>query len=93
MIQTEFQKESADLADIIQINIKKKTKIKSRGVDQAGFFVLDKAYMPAVLIETAFISNKDDEKLLKDDEFQRKTANAIYESIRAFKEKYDIVED
>lgn len=93
MIQTEFQKESADLADIIQKNIKKKTKIKSRGVDQAGFFVLDKAYMPSVLIETAFISNKDDEKLLKDDEFQRKTANAIYESIRAFKEKYDIAKD
>jgi N-acetylmuramoyl-L-alanine amidase len=60
-------------------------------VDQAGFFVLDKAYMPAVLIETAFISNKDDEKLLKKDDFHKKTAKAIFESIVAFKEKYDVL--
>jgi N-acetylmuramoyl-L-alanine amidase len=89
MIQTEFQRESADLADIIQRNIKGSAKIKSRGVDQAGFFVLDKAYMPAVLIETAFISNEDDEELLKSEDFHKKTARAIYESIVAFKEKYD----
>jgi len=89
MIQTEFQRESADLADIIQRKIKGTAKVKSRGVDQAGFFVLDKAYMPAVLIETAFISNEDDEELLKSDDFHKRTAKAIYESIIAFKEKYD----
>jgi len=89
MIQAEFQRESADLADIIQAKIRKSTRTESRGVDQAGFFVLDKAYMPAVLVETAFISNKDDEKLLRDDDFQKKMAQAIFESIVAFKEKYD----
>jgi N-acetylmuramoyl-L-alanine amidase len=89
MIQTEFQRESADLADIIQGTMKKDIGMKSRGVDQAGFFVLDKAYMPAVLVETAFISNRDDERLLRDSDFQRKTARAIYESIVAFKEKYE----
>ena len=90
MIQTEFQRESADLADIIQKNMKKIAGIDSRGVDQAGFFVLDKAYMPAVLVETAFISHKDNEKLLKDKDFQKKCAQAIYESIVTFKEKYEI---
>jgi N-acetylmuramoyl-L-alanine amidase len=89
MIQTEFQRESADLADIIQGTIKKETGEKSRGVDQAGFFVLDKAYMPAVLVETAFISNRDDERLLRDSDFQQETARAIYNSIVAFKEKYE----
>ncbi len=89
MIQTEFQRESAHLADIIQQRIKKATGTKSRGVDQAGFFVLDKAYMPAVLVETAFISNEKDEKLLVDENFQSKIAQAIYESIVAFKEKYE----
>ena len=93
MIQTEFQRESADLADIIQERVKKLAKIRSRGVDQAGFFVLDKAYMPAVLIETAFISNEDDEELLKREDFHEKTAEAIYESIIAFKEKYDTLKD
>jgi N-acetylmuramoyl-L-alanine amidase len=91
MIQTEFQRESADLADIIQKKIGDTARIKSRGVDQAGFFVLDKAYMPAVLIETAFISNRDDEKLLKEEEFQRKIAQAIYDSIVEFKKKYESV--
>jgi len=90
MIQTEFQLESADLADIIQKNIKKETGIEGRGVDQAGFFVLDKAYMPSVLAETAFISNKDDEKKLRDRDFQKECAKAIYNSIIAFKDKYDV---
>jgi N-acetylmuramoyl-L-alanine amidase len=89
MIQTEFQRESADLADIIQQKISSSAKIKTRGVDQAGFFVLDKAYMPSVLIETSFISNKDDEKLLNRDNFQKKTAKAIYDSIVEFKKRYD----
>ena len=89
MIQTEFQRESMDLADIIQKEIKDATGTKSRGVDQAGFFVLDKAYMPAVLVETAFISNEEDEKLLTDADFQSRVARAIYDSIVSFKEKYE----
>jgi N-acetylmuramoyl-L-alanine amidase len=89
MIQTEFQRESMDLADIIQKRIKDATGTKTRGVDQAGFFVLDKAYMPAVLVETAFISNEEDEKLLTDAEFQSQVARAIYDSIVSFKEKYE----
>lgn len=92
MIQTEFQRESADLADIIQKEVRKATKIKSLGIDQAGFFVLDKAYMPAVLVETAFISNADDEKTLRNKRFQNKCARAIYDSIVAFKEKYESIE-
>lgn len=91
MIQTEFQRESADLADIIQKKIGDISKVRSRGVDQAGFFVLDKAYMPSVLIETAFISNKDDEKMLKDEKYQQKIAKAIYDSVVQFKEKYESV--
>jgi len=90
MIQTEFQRESADLADMIQKNMKKSADIESRGVDQAGFFVLDKAYMPAVLVETAFISNSNDERLLREKDFQKKWARAIYDSIVAFKEKYEL---
>ena len=93
MIQTEFQRESADLADIIQKRMGEATGTKNRGVDQAGFFVLDKAYMPAVLVETAFISNSMDEQLLTDEDFQCQIAEAIYESIVAFKEKYETDND
>jgi N-acetylmuramoyl-L-alanine amidase len=89
MIQNEYLKESADFADMIQKNIKNKAKINSRGVDQAGFFVLNKAFMPAVLVETAFISNKADEKILRDDKKRQSIAEAISESILQFKAKYE----
>ena len=89
MIQTEFQRESADIADIMQKKAGDIRNLRSRGVDQAGFFVLDKAYMPSVLVETAFISNVDDEKLLKDRGFRRQIAEVIYESIKEFKKKYE----
>ena len=89
MVQSEFLKESADLAAMIEQNIQKHSKISSRGVDQAGFFVLNKAYMPSVLLETAFISNKKDEKLLKNKKTHENIARAITESILQFKEKYE----
>jgi len=89
MIQNEYLKESADLADMIQKNIKNRAKIDSRGVDQAGFFVLNKAFMPAVLVETAFISNKMDEKILRDGKKRQSIAEAISESILQFKAKYE----
>lgn len=89
MIQTEFQRESADLAEIVQREFEKNLKIPSRGVDQAGFVILNKAYMPSVLVEAAFISNEKEEKELRKKSFQKKVAKAIYQSILAFKAKYD----
>jgi N-acetylmuramoyl-L-alanine amidase len=89
MVQSEFLRESADLAEVVHRMMSKTTGLRTRGVDQAGFFVLDKAYMPAILLETGFISNKDDEKRLRSDDFQRETAQAIFDAIVAFKEKYE----
>jgi len=89
MVQSEFLKESADLAAMIEQNIEKQTKITSRGVDQAGFFVLNKAYMPSVLVESAFISNRQDEKLLKNKKTQKNIARAIADSLVKFKKKYE----
>lgn len=59
LVQSEFLKESSDLATMIQDQLKSELAIHSRGVSQAGFVVLNQAYMPAVLVETAFISNKE----------------------------------
>lgn len=89
MVQNEFLKESADLAAMINQAIGNDTRIESRGVDQAGFFVLNKAYMPSVLVETAFISNKQDEKLLKSDDTKQDIARAVADAIVAFKDKYE----
>jgi len=89
LVQSEYLKESSDLAAMIQKRLKKSLSIPSRGVNQAGFVVLNKAYMPAVLVETAFISNRKDEKLLKKDSFRQKIAQALLESVRDFKRKYE----
>jgi N-acetylmuramoyl-L-alanine amidase len=89
MMQSEYQRESVDLADIMQKTVSRAAGIDSRGVDQAGFFVLDKAYMPAVLFESGFLTNLRDERQLMKVDFQKRTARAIYDSIVAFKEKYE----
>lgn len=89
LMQSEYLKESSDLATMIQKRLKKKLPIPGRGVSQAGFVVLNKAYMPAVLVEAAFISNRKDEKLLKKGSFRQKIAEGIFEGIRDFKRKYE----
>lgn len=89
MIQTEFLKESSDLAQMIHDQMEKYLDIPSRGVDQAGFFVLNKTYMPAVLVETAFISNQKEEKLLNQSSFRQEIAQGIFEGILDFKDKYE----
>ncbi|UCE18601.1 MAG: N-acetylmuramoyl-L-alanine amidase [Gemmatimonadota bacterium] len=89
MLQSSFLKESEDLAASIQTDMDLNLGIKNRGVDQAGFFVLVGAKMPAVLIEIAFISNTYEEKLLKEKRFRQKIAEAIYNGIQRFKTKYE----
>jgi len=89
LVQSEYLKESSDFATIIQKQLKNKLSIPSRGVSQAGFVVLNKAYMPAVLVETAFISNKKDESLLKEGSFRHRIAQTLYQSIKEFKKKYE----
>lgn len=92
MVQNEHLKESSDLAAMIEQNVSRLTKIESRGVDQAGFFVLNKAFMPSVLVESAFISNKQDEKLLKDKDTHDDLAKSIAAAVVQFKEKYEAME-
>lgn len=89
MAQNDYNKESQDFAAMIQRAIEKNTELSDRGVKQAGFYVLVGASMPNVLVETAFLSNSREEKLLKSSSFQQKMAEAIFESIMAFKEKYE----
>lgn len=48
-------------------------------VEQAGFAVLKAPDIPSILVETAFISNPDEELMLRNDKHQRKFADSIYE--------------
>ncbi|MBR1645204.1 MAG: N-acetylmuramoyl-L-alanine amidase [Selenomonadaceae bacterium] len=67
------------LAEKIQKQIVNSVPVVDRGVKQANFAVLTGTNMPAVLVETAFISNADDAELLVDceDDFARAIARGI----------------
>jgi N-acetylmuramoyl-L-alanine amidase len=58
---------------------------KDQGIKTAGFFVLVGADMPAVLFETAFISNPEDEGRLATADYRQKLADAIVNAVRAYK--------
>ncbi|HEX2334543.1 MAG TPA: N-acetylmuramoyl-L-alanine amidase [Burkholderiales bacterium] len=57
-------------------------------VEQASFAVLTAHDVPSILVETAFISNPDEERRLTDDAYQDKLARAILEGIREYVAKH-----
>jgi N-acetylmuramoyl-L-alanine amidase len=89
LAQNSFNRESEDFAAMVQEELSRNTKLADRGVKQAGYYVLIGASMPNILIETAFISNQREEALLNDSNFQQNIAEAIFNSIKKFKEKYE----
>jgi N-acetylmuramoyl-L-alanine amidase len=75
---------SFDFADIIQIKLVEYLKLENRGIKQAPFVVLKGANMAAVIVEVAFISNPEEEKLLKNNKFRENTAQALFEAIKIY---------
>lgn len=58
--------------------------LHSGHVDQAGFAVLKSPDIPSILVETAFISNPEEEARLNDGNYQTKLANAILDGIKNY---------
>ena len=73
----------AVLAELGQVN----TLHKAR-VEQAGFAVLKAPDVPSILVETAFISNPEEEKRLNDEGYQDKLARAIFTGIKRYFSKH-----
>jgi N-acetylmuramoyl-L-alanine amidase len=84
MAQAEHLEESSSLASRIQEELAGVTGSQGRGVKQAPFRVLVGAAMPAVLVEVAFISHPDEEKLLTSDVYQYKLAAGLTRGIRRY---------
>jgi N-acetylmuramoyl-L-alanine amidase len=89
LAQSAYLEESNHFAEFIQASAEKYLSISSRGVSQAGFYVLRGAFMPSVLIESAFISNLQEEKLLRQKSFRKKLAYCIFKGIKNFIEDYE----
>ncbi|MFZ2855509.1 MAG: N-acetylmuramoyl-L-alanine amidase [Rhodocyclaceae bacterium] len=59
-------------------------RLHKASVEQAGFAVLKSPDIPSILIETAFISNPEEEKRLNDDAYQDKMAEAILSGMKKY---------
>ena len=85
MAQSIFMRESEELAAMIQEEMAKKIKSKNRGVKQAGFHVLIGASMPNILVEAGYLTNRNEEKNLRNAKYRQAIANCIYKAIVKFR--------
>jgi N-acetylmuramoyl-L-alanine amidase len=89
MAQTTYLRISEQLASLIENQFVSNAGRRSRGVKQAGFLVLWRASMPAVLVETGFISNRDEARFLASAQGQQAIADSIFRAIREYKQQYE----
>ncbi|WP_369747699.1 N-acetylmuramoyl-L-alanine amidase [Muriicola sp. SD30] len=81
IMQEEFLDQSILLAKLIQDNFTGNLKRNDRKVKQAGFIVLHQTFMPSVLIETGFLTNKEEGKYLNSSKGQAEMGKAIAQAI------------
>ena len=84
MVINEFINEASELCCFVAGEVVKRTNQKNHGVMQAGFYVLRGTQMPAVLVETAFISNPGEEAKLNSENFRQKNADSIYNAVKKY---------
>lgn len=80
---------SLNLAAKVQDQMETRLQRTNRGVKQAGFLVLYKTTMPAILIETGFLTNRDEEKYMVKEESQYLLASGIYRAFKTYKEEVE----
>lgn len=77
--------ESRELASHIQQALAAREEFgRDRGIKQAPFVVLIGANMPSILAEVSFLSNPDDERLLRSDEGRRAIVEALFDGVRSY---------
>ncbi len=72
------------LAETLLDHLASDRRLESRGVKQAGFVVLKSVEFPSVLVETAFINNPKEARLLNDPNFQRNIARQLANGVKVY---------
>ncbi len=85
--QTATINDSLKLGKAVLTELRGVNRLHKPYVEQAGFAVLKAPDIPSILVETAFISNPEEEKRLKDVRYQEKMADAIASGIKRYFEK------
>ena len=89
LVQTDTIKNSLTLGSHILKKIKPVHRLHSKSTEQAAFVVLKSPSIPSVLVETSFITNPDEERLLGTTAFRQKIANAIASGIISYFNWFD----
>jgi len=82
--QTATINDSLKLGKAVLGQIGNINKLHKNHVEQAGFAVLKSPDIPSILVETAFISNPEEERRLNDDEYQETLVTSIFEGIQKY---------
>ncbi len=82
--QTATINDSLKLAKAVLGEVGNINKLHKNHVEQAGFAVLKSPDIPSILVETAFITNPDEERRLNDEAYQAKMAEAIFAGIKRY---------
>ncbi len=82
--QTATIEASSDVGARVLSGLKGIGKVHKSRVEQAGFRVLKAPDLPSILVETAFISNPDEERKLRSSAYQQRMAGAIMSGIRSY---------
>lgn len=86
--QTASLEASIGVADRVLFGLKQLGKTHKKHVQSAGFAVLKSPDIPSILVETAYISNPDEEKKLKDARYQTKIAKALLSGLKGYFRDY-----
>lgn len=84
MSMTKTTNDSITLASSVLTELSKIGKVHGRYVEQAGFVVLKSPDIPSILVETAFITNPTEERLLNSKSHQKKIAGAIRKGVQRY---------
>jgi len=87
--QSKNLEQSIKIASYIESEFAKGTPMRSRGLGQEDFFVLRNNAMPSVLVEMGFLSNREEEKYLSNEENHKTLAACMYRAILKVKAERD----
>lgn len=93
LVQNAYIQESATLAEEVQDQLADDLGLENRGVKQAGFRVLVGAFMPAILVELGFVTNRSDAARLSDPSFHEAAAQAMATAIVDFRARMDALRE
>lgn len=89
MYQSAYLEQSILLASLVQHHANVTADREDRGVKQAGFLVLRETAMPAVLIESGYLTNPGEEAFLASEAGREKVALAIFKSFEGYKQQLE----